>query len=98
MIKDIQVLIAEDDANVILKTQLETLPPMLADVLGRVQLNIASAQKAQAFKNSSLVSRMAIAKKKGMLKRLEKMGASKEVIKETEAMFDNMTAEEIRDF
>jgi hypothetical protein len=41
---------------------------------------------------------MAIAKKKGMLKRLEKMGASEEVIKETEAMFDNMTPEEIRDF
>lgn len=98
MPKDIQVLITEEDANILLRTQVETLPPMLAYVLKNVQQNILTAVKAAEFKNSPLVNRIAIAKKKRMLKRLEQMGASEAEIKEADAMFDRMTPEEIREF
>lgn len=98
MPKDIQILISEEDANIILRTQVDVLPPLLALTLINIQQNIITAVKAQEFKNSPLVNRIAIAKKKRMLKRLEQMGASEKELKETEIMFDNMTPEQIREF
>jgi hypothetical protein len=45
-VKDIQVLIGEEDANVVLRTNLDTLPPLLADALARIQANISSADES----------------------------------------------------
>jgi hypothetical protein len=97
-VKDIQVLIGEEDANVVLRTNLDTLPPLLADALARIQANISSAVKAAAFKNAPLVDRMALAKKKRVMKKFENMGASEGDLRELSNLLDNMTPQEVRDF
>jgi hypothetical protein len=54
--------------------------------------------KAAAFKNAPLVDRMALAKKKRVMKKFENMGASEGDLRELSNLLDNMTPQEVRDF